>query len=352
MGISSAVLRELMLAGIEGEALLAAVERIEQADQPVRTPRQARNHRYYENHRRLNKRLNPSERRLKASEASYSDAIKTPSLEKKVSPTPPSKKLNPPPNDSLTAIKGGTSAFEQFWSAYPKRKGANPKHPASLRFEAALKAGTDPEVIIDGAKRYGTAEGELGHLEGPYVKQAVAWLNQRCWEDYPAIEIKPINGTPQPPDPSMPSHEELLRIYGNQGKPTDGENPEFADEGIFQRGIGVDRAGEIPGDYQPRHAAVAGVEELPAQSNGRYTGGHANGRKVQAGNNDHADGMATLVRSGGASRSGATGASLRPNGRIAPANGTHAPVSSGMGQSAASGREDDRQFLPPDSVVH
>jgi len=51
MSITSAVVRELMAAGLEGEALVAALERIEAASQPALTKRQLRDRRYYENHR-------------------------------------------------------------------------------------------------------------------------------------------------------------------------------------------------------------------------------------------------------------------------------------------------------------
>ena len=53
MSLSAAVLRELMAAGLSGDALLAACERIEAAApevviKPVRTARQERNARYYD----------------------------------------------------------------------------------------------------------------------------------------------------------------------------------------------------------------------------------------------------------------------------------------------------------------
>lgn len=51
MSITSAIVRELMAAGLEGEALVAALERIEAASQPALTKRQLRDRRYYENHR-------------------------------------------------------------------------------------------------------------------------------------------------------------------------------------------------------------------------------------------------------------------------------------------------------------
>jgi ribosomal protein S21 len=51
MSINSAIVRELVAAGLSGEALVSALERIEEACQPVLTKRQLRDRRYYENHR-------------------------------------------------------------------------------------------------------------------------------------------------------------------------------------------------------------------------------------------------------------------------------------------------------------
>jgi hypothetical protein len=79
MSISAALVRELQRAGLEGEALSAALDRIEEAEAPTVNARQARNRRYYEKRK-------AEQERLKATEQDVSDAFKTP--EKKVSPDP------------------------------------------------------------------------------------------------------------------------------------------------------------------------------------------------------------------------------------------------------------------------
>lgn len=78
------------------------------------------------------------------------------------------------------SVDGGL--FERFWNAYPKRKGSNPKHPAKVKFEAAIRMGTDPDKIINGAAAY--ADEERKSIDTPYICQAATWLNQRRWEDY------------------------------------------------------------------------------------------------------------------------------------------------------------------------
>lgn len=73
-------------------------------------------------------------------------------------------------------------AFEEFWKAYPRRDGANPKEPAHKLFAAAVRAGEDPQAIVDGAKR--CAHADAGKIGTPYIPQAVKWLRDRRWRDY------------------------------------------------------------------------------------------------------------------------------------------------------------------------
>jgi hypothetical protein len=93
MSLCAAVVRELINAGLSGEALAAACERIEAGQVTKRTARQERNARYYA----ANKdRLKPSEKRLKTS---YQDDPLSP-----LSPSPqtplPLSPLNPPYSSS------------------------------------------------------------------------------------------------------------------------------------------------------------------------------------------------------------------------------------------------------------
>jgi predicted transcriptional regulator len=81
--------------------------------------------------------------------------------------------------------------FETFWRVYPHRGGhPDPKKPARLKFEAAVKRGTDPAHIIRGAENYRAAV-EANSTDARYVAQAQTWLSQERWNDY--------QETPQPP---------------------------------------------------------------------------------------------------------------------------------------------------------
>jgi len=66
--------------------------------------------------------------------------------------------------------------FNLFWSAYPKRKGANPKEPARKKFISLCKEGVDPDKIIKGAKLYGVERAKEN--DPKYTCQAIVFLNQ------------------------------------------------------------------------------------------------------------------------------------------------------------------------------
>jgi uncharacterized protein YdaU (DUF1376 family) len=103
--------------------------------------------------------------------------------------------------------------FERFWVAYPRRDGANPRAPAFKVFSAAVKSGHDPEDIIGGAERYREKVRQSGQEGTPYVAQAVTWLRQARWEDYPMAVPEPVHGPPQPPNENCPTDDELRRKY-------------------------------------------------------------------------------------------------------------------------------------------
>lgn len=158
MSLSAAVIRELVVAGLSGEALVAACERIEAAhgyfcneNEQQRTARQNRNARYYDAHK---DRLKASEKRLKAS---YSDA---PSLEvPEVSPKPPSNLPKPFPKKTPKGVQKGVSdligagcseSLIADWQAVRKAKDAGPitETVAAGIVREAAKAGVSPAEAI------------------------------------------------------------------------------------------------------------------------------------------------------------------------------------------------------------
>jgi hypothetical protein len=102
---------------------------------------------------------------------------------------------------------------EEFWPNYPKRDGANPRKPARIAFLTAVKSGHDSAAIVSGLRRCVSALSTANQIGTKYVPQAVTWLHQARWEDYPVETVAETTGPPQPPNPSLPSHDELKRKY-------------------------------------------------------------------------------------------------------------------------------------------
>jgi hypothetical protein len=68
--------------------------------------------------------------------------------------------------------------FDRFWDAYPLKKG---KKPARVSWDRAIKAGWNPEVIIDGAAAY---RAEIVG-SGREIKYPQGWLTDERWTDTP-----------------------------------------------------------------------------------------------------------------------------------------------------------------------
>ena len=80
------------------------------------------------------------------------------------------------------AVRSYDEQFEAAWQAYPKRSGDNPKAPAAKLFLAAVKAGENPQTIIDGAKGFAIAEAR--NVGTQYIQQMVKWLRNKRWLDF------------------------------------------------------------------------------------------------------------------------------------------------------------------------
>lgn len=80
--------------------------------------------------------------------------------------------------------------FEEFWKAYPRRQGANPKEPARKKFIAAVKSGVPAVEIIAAARRCANADRDK--IGTPYIPQAIKWLNDQRWKDYALATSLPI----------------------------------------------------------------------------------------------------------------------------------------------------------------
>jgi hypothetical protein len=88
-----------------------------------------------------------------------------------------------------------SDAFERFKKSYPRREGANPWQPAEKKFNALVKTGVDPEIMIRAAAELAREEGARGNAGTKFIPQAMTWLNQQRFTDYAAaaaaLELEP-----------------------------------------------------------------------------------------------------------------------------------------------------------------
>ena len=90
-----------------------------------------------------------------------------------------SKKKESKPSRASADAERSTSAFDAFWSVYPKRKAK----PAAI--DAWRRLGPDEALagqIITAAKKWADTD-EWGRDGGKYVPYPAKWLKQRGWED-------------------------------------------------------------------------------------------------------------------------------------------------------------------------
>lgn len=77
--------------------------------------------------------------------------------------------------------------FDEFWKAYPRRDGANPRGPAEKKFNALVKSGIDPDLMISAVRKLAADEGGKGRVGTQFIPMAQTWLNQQRWSDHAAV---------------------------------------------------------------------------------------------------------------------------------------------------------------------
>ncbi|CAO4179525.1 DUF1376 domain-containing protein [Methylorubrum populi] len=87
--------------------------------------------------------------------------------------------------------------FAEFWSAYPRRRGDNPRKTALRAYAAAISRGATQAAIMAGVRRYAAQAEADGKIGSEFVAQASTWLNQDRFE--PPAGHAGSSGS-QPPD--------------------------------------------------------------------------------------------------------------------------------------------------------
>lgn len=86
------------------------------------------------------------------------------------------------------------SKFEEFWRAFPRRDGPNPRKTSEQKFNALVKTGVDPEIMIAGAKQLAIEEARRGNIGTRFIPQAMTWLGQQRWTDHAALSFNHDDG--------------------------------------------------------------------------------------------------------------------------------------------------------------
>lgn len=124
------------------------------------------------------RRAKDRERKRLRNSAESADSVEG-SHKKEIPPKPPKEKTTPPSSEANASSRCERDFFEEFWHAYPRREGPNPKKPARDRFLRLAAKGVDPETLIEAARRLA----EEHPTPTRFVPQAITWLNQERWDN-------------------------------------------------------------------------------------------------------------------------------------------------------------------------
>ncbi|WP_318855172.1 MULTISPECIES: DNA replication protein [Sinorhizobium] len=240
MSVIATALKHMLAAGMDPDAIVAAVAEMERATvpkEPVLTPRQARNKRYYE-------RLKASEMRLNSDDQDVSDAGAEPSFPEGSSPTPPS----PKPQSSIppSPPKGGSSptAIDQVVTAFsemarrsglsvPRAVTASRRRSLLLRIEEhGLSAVLDAVERI-GHSRFCRGENDRGwRADLDFLCQPKSFISilEGKYDDRP---LQQSQSPPRPQSPSMQRHHDIharlkRELYGEPDEQFAGQTVDLA----------------------------------------------------------------------------------------------------------------------------
>lgn len=88
--------------------------------------------------------------------------------------------------------------FDEFWAAYPKRDGDNPRKTAVRAYAKVIRHGLKPAALMAAVRAYSEELAAKGRIGTEFVAQASTWLNQERFDRF--------NGRPDPAEakPSGP----------------------------------------------------------------------------------------------------------------------------------------------------
>lgn len=107
----------------------------------------------------------------------------SPTTSRGVTVTPnPSLTINKPSKNRSCAID---EKFEEAWQLFPKREGGNPKASARKAWNARIREGVNPDVLVAAVKAYAADMLKAGNIGTRYVKQAATFFGpDRHYDEY------------------------------------------------------------------------------------------------------------------------------------------------------------------------
>jgi hypothetical protein len=85
------------------------------------------------------------------------------------------------------AARAPEHSFDEFWKAYPRRDGPNPRSPAERKFHALVSGGVDPAMMIAAVRKLAAEEAAKNNIGSRFIPQAMTWLSQQRWADHAAV---------------------------------------------------------------------------------------------------------------------------------------------------------------------
>jgi hypothetical protein len=107
--------------------------------------------------------------------------------------TPENGRLTSKDQEQDHVVQTPDMYFEEFWKSYPKRAS---RKRAEEKFMHAVKV-TDPQLIIDGAKRYAST---VENTASRYIKNADGWLADERWAERFDDQVANESRAPVVPD--------------------------------------------------------------------------------------------------------------------------------------------------------
>ena len=79
--------------------------------------------------------------------------------------------------------KGFEEDFAEFWKAYPRRQGGNPRKSALKAYTAKRKTGATHGAIMQALHAFTSEQQSMGKIGTRYIPMASNWLNREEWEN-------------------------------------------------------------------------------------------------------------------------------------------------------------------------